>query len=49
MAYNVRNINVLDLRPSTGVGLAIPLINELCLKQCIRLKSRQDIILLIFY
>lgn len=24
MAYNVRNINVLDLRPSTGVGLAIP-------------------------
>ena len=24
MAYNLRNINVLDLRPSTGVGVAIP-------------------------
>lgn len=24
MAYNIRNINVLDLRPSTGIGVAIP-------------------------
>ena len=24
MAYNVRNINVLDLRPSIGVGVALP-------------------------
>jgi phage baseplate assembly protein W len=24
MAYNVRNINVLDLRPSVGVGVALP-------------------------
>ncbi len=24
MAYNLRNINVLDLRPSVGVGVAIP-------------------------
>lgn len=24
MAYNLRNINVLDLRPSTGVGVALP-------------------------
>ena len=24
MAYNLRNINTLDLRPSTGVGVAIP-------------------------
>lgn len=24
MAYGVRNINVLDLRPSTGVGVALP-------------------------
>lgn len=24
MAYNIRNINVLDLKPSTGVGVALP-------------------------
>lgn len=24
MAYNLRNINVLDLKPSTGVGVALP-------------------------
>jgi len=24
MAYNLRNINVLDLRPSTGIGVALP-------------------------
>lgn len=24
MAYNLKNINVLDLRPSTGVGVALP-------------------------
>ena len=24
MAYNLRNINVLDLRPSVGVGVALP-------------------------
>lgn len=24
MAYNVRNINVLDLKPSVGVGVALP-------------------------
>ena len=24
MAYNARNINVLDLRPSVGVGVALP-------------------------
>lgn len=24
MAYGVRNINVLDLRPSTGIGVALP-------------------------
>lgn len=24
MAYNLRNINILDLRPSTGVGVALP-------------------------
>ena len=27
MAYNVRNINVLDLRASTGVGVSIPFSN----------------------
>lgn len=27
MAYNVRNINVLDLRPSTGIGVSIPFSN----------------------
>jgi len=27
MAYNIRNINVLDLRPSTGVGVSIPFSN----------------------
>lgn len=27
MAYNVRNINVLDLRPSTGIGVALPFRN----------------------
>lgn len=27
MAYNVRRINTLDLRPSTGVGVAIPFNN----------------------
>ncbi len=24
MAYNLRNINVLDLQPSTGIGVALP-------------------------
>jgi phage baseplate assembly protein W len=24
VAYNLRNINVLDLRPSTGIGVALP-------------------------
>jgi hypothetical protein len=24
MAYNLRNINVLDLRSSTGIGVALP-------------------------
>ncbi len=24
MAYNLKNINVLDLRPSTGIGVALP-------------------------
>jgi len=24
MAYNLRNINVLDLKPSTGIGVALP-------------------------
>lgn len=28
MAYNLRNINVLDLRPSTGIGVAIPFSNR---------------------
>jgi hypothetical protein len=28
MAYNLRNINVLDLKPSTGVGVAIPFSNR---------------------
>lgn len=27
MAYNARNINVLDLRPSTGIGVALPFDN----------------------
>jgi len=27
MAYNVRNINVLDLRPSTGIGVSLPFSN----------------------
>lgn len=27
MAYNLRNINVLDLRPSTGIGVALPFNN----------------------
>lgn len=27
MAYNLRNINVLDLRPSTGIGVALPFSN----------------------
>ena len=27
MAYNTRNINVLDLRPSTGIGVSIPFSN----------------------
>jgi phage baseplate assembly protein W len=27
MAYNVRNINVLDLRPSTGIGVSLPFNN----------------------
>lgn len=27
MAYNIRNINVLDLRPSTGIGVALPFRN----------------------
>ena len=27
MAYNVRNINVLDLRPSTGIGVSLPFDN----------------------
>lgn len=28
MAYNLRNINVLDLKPSTGVGVALPFSNR---------------------
>ena len=28
MAYSIRNINVLDLRPSTGVGVALPFSNR---------------------
>lgn len=28
MAYNVRNINVLDLRPSTGIGVSLPFRNS---------------------
>lgn len=28
MAYSVRNINVLDLRPSTGIGVALPFSNR---------------------
>lgn len=28
MAYNLRNINVLDLKPSTGVGVSIPFTNR---------------------
>ena len=27
MAYNIRNINVLDLRPSTGIGISLPFNN----------------------
>jgi len=27
MAYNLRNINVLDLKPSTGIGVALPFSN----------------------
>ena len=27
MAYNLRNINVLDLKPSTGVGVSLPFSN----------------------
>lgn len=27
MAYNARNINVLDLRPSTGIGVSLPFRN----------------------
>lgn len=29
MAYNLRNINVLDLRPSTGVGVSLPFSNRI--------------------
>lgn len=32
MAYNLRNINVLDLRPSTGVGVALPFSNRTAFK-----------------
>jgi len=32
MAYNVRNINVLDLKPSTGVGVALPFNNVVAFK-----------------
>ena len=28
MAYNLRNINTLDLMPSTGVGVALPFSNQ---------------------
>lgn len=28
MAYNLRNINTLDLKPSTGVGVSIPFSNR---------------------
>ncbi len=28
MAYNLRQINTLDLKPSTGVGVALPFSNE---------------------
>jgi phage baseplate assembly protein W len=28
MAYNLRNINTLDLRPSTGVGVSLPFSNR---------------------
>jgi phage baseplate assembly protein W len=28
MAYNLRNINVVDLRPSTGVGVSLPFSNR---------------------
>lgn len=27
MAYNLKNINVLDLRPSTGIGVSLPFSN----------------------
>lgn len=27
MAYNIRNVNILDLRPSVGVGVSIPFNN----------------------
>lgn len=27
MAYNIKNINVLDLRPSTGIGVSLPFSN----------------------
>lgn len=27
MAYNIRNINILDLRPSTGIGVSLPFNN----------------------
>lgn len=27
MAYNLKNINVLDLKPSTGIGVALPFSN----------------------
>ena len=32
MAYNIRNINVVDLRPSVGVGVAIPFSNTTAFK-----------------
>lgn len=28
MAYNIRNINIVDLRPSTGVGVSLPFSNR---------------------
>ena len=28
MAYNIRNIDIVDLRPSTGVGVSLPFSNR---------------------
>jgi len=40
MAYNVRNINVLDLRPSTGIGVSLPFNNPAVFKTVYNTKDQ---------